>query len=216
MRLRHYIMIVGLPAFALAVLSLAGLTRLFLLSEFERQDAQRAQRNAERADNAVAQDLTSLEGITKDWAWWDETYQAVQDSGEAFAQVNLVDHTFENLQVNLFVLYDVHGEVILARAFDLQNGVRVEPPQGLLEPLDPAYPLLQDLNAPPAAKSGLVRLPEGVLEVAAAPILLSSLEGPPAGTLIIGRWLDEALLARLSALAGYPIELLPASADRIL
>jgi len=84
-------MIVGLPALALAVLSLAVLTRLFLLPEFERQDAFCAQRNAQRAAAAISQDLTNLERIAKDWAWWDETYRAVQDNGEAFAQANLID-----------------------------------------------------------------------------------------------------------------------------
>jgi len=111
------------------------------------------------------------------------------------------------------VLYDAHGELLLARAYDLQSGEWMEPPLSLLEPLDPANPLSQVNTAPAAAKSGLLWLPEGALMLAAAPILPSSLENPPIGTLLIGRWLDEDYLADLSSLTGHPIELLPASSD---
>jgi len=189
------------------------LARVFLLSEFERQDILHAEQNARRAASVPAQILSSLEGAAKDWGWWDETYQAVQGGDEAFTQANLIDNTFENLQINLIVLLDASGEPILARAYDLQSEAWADPPPDLLEQLGRDHPLIQDPPTPATARSGLIVLPEGVLLAAAAPILPTSLEGPPAGTLLVGRWLDADLLARLSDLTGYPLELLPAPAD---
>ncbi len=213
MRLRHYLVLITLPALALAVISLVALSKIFLLPEFERQDALSAEQNAELAASAIAQDISSMDGIVKDWAWWDETYQAAESPNEAFAQANLIDSAFTNLQISLFVLVNTSGEVVQARGFDLQNRQRVDVPQSLLAQINSANPLLSDLGVD--AQSGLLLLPEGTLKIAAASILPSNLEGPSAGTLLIGRWLDQDRLVYLSNVIGLPIELLevPTPAD---
>ena len=60
--------------------------------------------------------------------------------------------------------------------------------------------------------AGMLSLPEGPLMVAARPILKTDGAGPPVGTFIWGRYLDEQVIQKMGATLKLPVEFRPAGA----
>jgi PAS domain S-box-containing protein len=82
------------------------------------------------------------------------------------------------------------GQVVFAKAYDLDNMTDVPVPQSLLPHLTANDTLLhhESLNS---SIVGTLLLPEGSLLIASRPILTSLGQGPIQGTLITGRFLDS-------------------------
>ena len=69
--------------------------------------------------------LENLYAITNDWAAWDDTYQFIQDKDEDYIDSNLVDGTFDSLGLNLIVYYDIEGQVVFEKAYDLEEQLEI-------------------------------------------------------------------------------------------
>jgi PAS domain S-box-containing protein len=147
--------------------------------------------------SALSERGAFLDGITTDWAAWDDTYTFIEDANEAYIKANLVDPTFVNNGINLLLFINATGQVVFGKAFDLENEQEIPLPQGLKEHLS-ADGLLVHHRDVASGVTGLVLLPEGPMLVASRPILTSDKEGPIRGALLMGRYLDSAEIDRLA------------------
>jgi diguanylate cyclase (GGDEF)-like protein/PAS domain S-box-containing protein len=168
-----------------------------LLSGFAQVEAQDTQRNVQRATDALASTLSSLDSKTGDWANWDDAYQFVEDANPEFIQTNPTDASFSQIQINLIVFVNTSGKIVYAKAFDLDTQHEEPFPQSLAREVLPASPLLQHPDLQTGTK-GIVMLPEGPMLVASRAILTSDGNGPSHGTLIFGRYLDAAEIKALA------------------
>ncbi|MDP3427355.1 MAG: diguanylate cyclase, partial [Humidesulfovibrio sp.] len=91
---------------------------------------------------------------------------------------------------------------------DPAKGVKAPLPDGLLDRLQPGSSLLAGRQAEDRTK-GLALLPQGVMLVAASPILSSDAAGPWAGTLVMVRALDSQQAAVISERIRMPLTLDP-------
>jgi PAS domain S-box-containing protein len=166
-----------------------AMSQTVLLGKFADLEEQRTTANVERVISALSEKVAFLDGITADWASWDDTYTFIKDANEGYIESNLVDPTFVNNDLNLMLFINAAGEVVFGKAFDLENEQAIPLPQGLQEHLSANGLLVRHRDMDDSVK-GLMLLPEGPMLVASRPILTSDEEGPVRGALIMGRYLD--------------------------
>ncbi|MDW8072548.1 MAG: CHASE4 domain-containing protein, partial [Anaerolineae bacterium] len=185
---------------AIGAMLVALMTLLFHLSftiviqGFNQLEIQYATRDVLRAREALADELTSLDSVTTDYAFWDDTYAYMVSRDPLYVASNFVNQTFLNNRLNLILLIDMAGQLAYGKAFDLEHGTEIPLPDDLLEQIAPMLPFAD----PESYRRGILRLTDGPMLLTARPILTSDAFGPPRGTLIMGRMLNAALLRRLS------------------
>ncbi|UEM22063.1 hypothetical protein JL100_004675 [Skermanella mucosa] len=200
MRLIHRVILI-LSAAALAMLvGNALIVHLIVGEEFRSIESALAERNADRAVDAVSDNLAHLRGSALDWATWDSSYRFMRGEGvREFVGQNLVPQSFQGIRVNLMYFVRFDGTVAWGDILDLSAGEAVDLPEMSKELLTPAQLALfstgeEEVTATP---SGILMTSRGPMLVVSAPILRADGTGPAAGFLLLGRFLDAGLVDRL-------------------
>ncbi len=193
-----------------ALLVVAGVVaRWVVLESFEHQDHIEALRDADRVMAAMESDKRTLAGSTRDWAGWDDIYRFMLDRNALFQRENLeIDASYINNRINFMLLVASDGAIVFERGFDLRRGVAIPVPASLHQELKPGSALLQRPDTE-TAQTGLLLLPEGVVCVAAQPIVTNLRQGPVRGTLIWGRTIDAAAVSDLGERLKTQLEIAP-------
>ncbi|MGB8646935.1 MAG: PAS domain S-box protein [Anaerolineae bacterium] len=191
-------------------------TSTILLSGFAYLEDQLLRQDVARAQDAITADLSGMDNSVGDWSNWDDAYAFAEDGNPDFIRTNLTDDALVQLRINLISFVNAQGKPIYTKAFQQEIKQEVDAPAGWLDLLTPGSPLLR--NQASGALTGIVLLPQGPVLVAAHPILTSAATGPSHGTIIFGRFLDKAELARLAttthlSLQAYPVEAANLPAD---
>jgi len=190
------LLIVGATLFILIVL-LSLMSRLIILRTFLNLEEKDVFQNIHRTQAFITENLANVNSTARDWAAWDDTYEFIKDKNDKYIKVNLVDSTFSTLRLNLIMLMDASGNIVLSKGYDLKSNKDLPVPERFLSYLsDKEFPLQRNhLNS---NMTGIVLLPEGPLFIAGRPILKSDDKGPARGTLIFGRYFDTDYLKKLS------------------
>ena len=174
-------------------------------AELERADAETAMR---RIDYALDRTLTELGLLATDWGNWADTYQFVEDHNPAFVAANISNVALRQLNVNLLLIVDSEGRLVQARDLDLQTDEPLNLEIAAREALPPDFPWRASLRTGTGAR-GLLHTTQGILMLAAAPVLDGHGHGPARGMVVIGRLLSPAVVGSLSAQAQAQLEMLP-------
>lgn len=174
------------------------------LGSFIRLENHLAKETLQRGASVYLDELAFLERMTKDWANWDDAYHFMRTRDPGFPASNIVDSTFSTLNVNVIVFLDKNGMFVAGKAFDLAGQEEVPVYRGLLQILL-ADKALDRLKIMSQGVKGLLTLPEGVLMLASQPVLTGERKGPSQGALLMGRFLDESELHKLSLKANLPM-----------
>ena len=143
-----------------------------------------------------------------DWSNWDDTWHFVEDANPEYREANLDDESLETLGLDLMMFVNRSGRLVFGKAIGAVAGEGDSYPERLRRTL--LHRELSSFNDPSeSSRSGLLQLADGAMFVAASPILRNNREGPVRGTLIIGKWLDDAETSRLSEMAHLSLEFLP-------
>ena len=164
---------------------------------FSEVENQTARQNVDRAEQNIWDRARNLSSTIRDWSFWDLSYEFIQDGNETFIENNLVDNVFTSLDINVLIFLKPDGEIVYARAYDFNNNLSVPISQELREHLRENKSLRQHRGANDIYK-GLISLPQQRIMVASSPILNSQGEGEVRGTLIMGRYLDQRLVDKVS------------------
>jgi two-component sensor histidine kinase len=159
------------------------------IAEIEEREAREA---LLRATSLVADDLDQLDILVRDWAFWDDTYEFVQNRDERYVSTNFSDSSFAQLEVSSVLVIDDRGSIafMAPRGDERYRAVAAE----LGRPV-PGF----------AGRRGFV-LVGGSLQLAVArPVLRSDTGGKPRGTLVMTRALDAKRTGRYSLLSGLPV-----------
>lgn len=186
----------------LVFLVLMGLLHLLswvvIMGGYRGLDRAEAEKNAARAADAVRGEIANLSLTTRDWAVWDDTYAFMEDRSPGFIEANLNESSLATIRVHVVALIDTEGRIVYAKGMDLEEEQESPLPAGLLAHLSPDSPLLQPARTGEGV-SGILMTLDGPFMVSSQPILPSKGTGPPRGTLVMGRLLDEAEMARIIA-----------------
>ena len=190
------LLLTTVPLLGFLLLVYASLS-VILQRSYSRLEQQDAQRNVQRVEEALVSDLNQIRSLTEDWAAWDETYAFVQDGNAAYVESNFQKYAFESLRINVIVLVNTNGEVMYSQGYDLENGVFAPVSPSFLEQMQEGSPLLK---FPHLAHhyQGLMPGDDQMLLAVVEPILRSDATGPPMGAILMGRYLDDAVVADLA------------------
>ncbi len=206
MKLRTRTALVILISCTVAAVVLYFTLQGILAARFSTLERQKANRDLQRASNALSQDIATVEITAGNWAIWDDTYRFVQDGNSEYIASNLKDSALANLGINFIVFVDSTGQVVYSKTIDLTSETEVVLPAGL-EQYVTGEGLLARHTSETSKITGILVLPECPTLVASQPILTSQKEGPIAGSLIMGRFLDSEELQELSQVTDLSLDL---------
>jgi sensor domain CHASE-containing protein len=166
-------------------------------AELERDDARVSMR---RIDYALDASLDSMTLAAADWGNWDEAYHYVQTPNEAFVRNNVTPVVLKQLQVNVIMIADLGGNVLLSIAGDLDGTPGPDLDFAKLKKLPADFPWRANLADGKPAK-GLIRTSRGLMMIAAAPVLDGSGGGAHTGMVIMGQLMTPEKVAALGARA---------------
>lgn len=179
---------------------------LYIMGSYGRLERDDARNEVLRARNVFDDNLENIDTVLKDWAWWDDSYNFMADRNEAFIASNLAPLVFENLRLSVILFLDTEGNPVYGKRYDPVSAGFLPPYPDLLERL-PSILGARPVGESELGLSGVLALSEGTLLFAAEPILNSAAEGPPRGTMIMGRMLDEEEIARLAEISHQDLEI---------
>lgn len=163
------------------------------INQIEQKDVNK---NIDRVVNEIKQEEGNLSAVAQDWAAWDDTYEFIKDGNAKYIDNNLHKEGFINLNLNLMAFIDMDGKYIFAKGVNLEN-----------EEFVPVYSKLKSIlkrsrvigNTDIKYKvNGIIQLPEGPMIIATYPIITSNFKGPVRGNLVIGRFLNDDLVSKMS------------------
>lgn len=184
-----------------------------VITSFESLEKSLMLQNAERGKNALLAEIKRLDTSAGDWAGWDDMYTYAQIRDLAFQEGNLLDTNFSTLRVDYLMVADNKGEILYAKGLHHKKNTPLPVPKSLTRYLKPGnlFQNWQSFPSLPASVNGFCLGDGQLLLVAARPILKSDQTGPPMGTLLLGRLLDDSALWELSTATQLPLTLRPYS-----
>lgn len=175
-----------------------GIQRLVILPTYLALEEEEVKQNLDRALEAIHREIEHINILCYDWASWDDTYDFIVTGSERYIKSNLSFSTFKSNNLNLIYYCDPNGNVVWQATYDVTNGweIRIS---NILERSEVRRHLLSFPGGGARVKKGLVNTNHGIMMLASRPILPSSDQGDPRGTLIMGTLLDSALIRKLTS-----------------
>lgn len=201
-----------------SILVLYFASQAIVLGSFSSLENEEALQNIQRVRSALDDDLTALEGTTRDWSVWDDTYKYITDQNQTYYRSNLAGpNPMVSNRLDIMLFIDAQGNMVFAKSMDYMSASETAVPASLLNRIGRDSPLLEHTTADSSIK-GIIALPEGAMLIASEPVMHSSGEGDIDGTLIFGRFLDTQAIQHLAkttllGLSLTPLSSLPASND---
>jgi sensor domain CHASE-containing protein len=154
---------VAVGATVVVVLTVAYI--LLFMRSFQRSEEQNTSQMVEQAIGAFDDKLLRLDILNRDWAAWDDTYNFVKSpsENEDYLEVNFIDATFADLELNFILIIDNSGRLVHGEAFDLNTEEEVPIPESLQEHISDEA-LIRHEGADDSVV-GIILLPEGPLLV---------------------------------------------------
>lgn len=190
------LLIIGLVVVALNTVVFAIAYGL-LLKNVKQAEEQDIRNQLNGAVSVVNQSLEQFNRNFADWAVWDDAYAFVQNGDPKFIQSNLISGQLATNQINLIAFIQPSGRITFGTGFDLKTQQKKPIPADLLRRLVTNDRLLRHPTLT-STLSGVVSISEGTMMIISRPILTSDNKGPIRGTLVVGRYLDQAEVNKLA------------------
>jgi len=180
--------------------------RFVVYPSFLELEEHEAGQNLQRIFHAIDRENYHLERICRDWATWDDTYDFITTRSEIYKTSNLYDEALDSISVNVMIYCAEDGTIVWSNARDTvqKNALPLE----LLKEgrIAPGHPLLT-MTAEEDGVNGVINTERDPLLFATRRILRSDGSGPSNGFLIVGRFVNPAMVEILSAQTRIPFEI---------
>lgn len=195
--LRWKLLAFALVVSASFVLAVWVLGRTIVQPQFARIEAQEADDDLARVEEAIARDAEVLARYAQDYGAWDDTLDFVATRDPAYVAANLVPETLVNLGVDLLMYRSAAGETFWAKRLDPESGELADDAALFAALQLPALRLFEH-RTPTSRKSGIVMTPRGPALVGSAAITDSQRRAPPSGTVLYGRLLSTEVMKSIA------------------
>jgi signal transduction histidine kinase len=172
-------------------------TLLIIQPSFTNLENHEVTQGINQAFSVIDYRLSQLDGKVKDYSFWDDTYNFVQNRNSDYVENNFVDETFNNLNLNLIAVVDNNRSLVYCQSFDLNNQSKVQTSKETESLLTSDDWIWAFQNAAEAV-SGLALVNGQPAFVASAPILTSLNEGPAMGAMVFGKYIDSQEINQLT------------------
>ena len=187
--------------FVLIFLALVvAVSQLVFLPAFEALERDEVTHHLDQAVSHINDEAVNMGIALSDWSQWDETYEFASGGATGYLQRNFASDSFATLKTNFIIITGKNLAPVFARGEDLTTNEEIAVPGSLLREIsDAASPFKRVNESRLAAVEGLLSLPEGLLLVAARPILRTNGEGPVNGVMLWGRFLGAGEVERIAS-----------------
>ncbi len=193
------------------VLTTEVLSRTVIRDGFDDLETAAAETDLERAQHAIDREVERLERSVLDWAEWDDTYAYIETRDPAYITSNVDVATLEALELSLFAIIGADGSPILVRSEDRETGAPLPFPSELVGYLQ--IPSSEE-ELGEYTSSGVLGLSAAPLAYAAHPVFTSLGDGPAPAVLVMGRYIDDTAIQRLSETTLLDLAVSAGSSDR--
>ncbi|MCX8000531.1 MAG: hypothetical protein N3A69_16530, partial [Leptospiraceae bacterium] len=138
-------------------------------------------------------ELQNLEELCKDWAFWDDTYEFIENRNKNYIASNLVESTFRDARINLIIFLNKNDEIVYSKFYN----ERWEEKE-----IDEIF-----LKREFMKKTGFMKFGQHLILISSKPILKSDLSGEERGHLLMGRILDDEWFFKISEALNVKIQL---------
>jgi sensor domain CHASE-containing protein len=181
----------------LLVVALSYIAQLLMLSSYVQIEQRESDSNTLLVLDQIGYESDQLGTKARDWAVWDDTYRfMVNQNGDYQNSVINPVTTYESLQINGLLYYDIDGNLIASQGYDLQNKTRTNISPSTISYFSENLGLLSNARGG-KKKQGVVLLPDGAFLAGMHTILPTSGTGPSHGTLVMLQSLDETKIASI-------------------
>ncbi|MCW4006358.1 MAG: ATP-binding protein [Candidatus Bathyarchaeota archaeon] len=175
------------------------MTVIVIEPSFESLEYRESEEGINQALSTIDYRLSVLAGTVKDHSALDDTYAFVQNQTPDYPDLNFIGETFENLNINLVAVRSNNGTLLYCQSYALDNSSLIETSantkQALaLDDVIWLFSSVEDKNF------GLMLLDEEPVFVATAPIVNSRFEGPIAGGMLFGKYVNAQELEQLQSI----------------
>ncbi|HIJ74764.1 MAG TPA: EAL domain-containing protein, partial [Candidatus Hydrogenedentes bacterium] len=173
-----------------------GIQRQYILPKFLKLEETDAAQDVVRVREAIQRQIEQLDTLCQEWAARPDVRRLLEPDAGGGEQggPGTVDLVGDDLNIVCVIRAD--GEVAWRATIDpaTQKAVMIA---GFGEKAWPASHPLLSFNAPDSSTRGVFSAPEAPVLVASRPLTAGDEPEAPAGTLVIGRLLDERLLRKM-------------------
>lgn len=205
MKIRNKVFLIVLFYFLTLICGIYLCSEGILLGGLQEIELETSSENYMRAVDALDVQVDAICIINHDWAQWDDTYEFMVTADEGYIHSNLVGDTYNNAGLNLICYFDTGGALFYGRAYDQHEEVQVAVPPSLVDALDSAGAIGGDFRG--EGIRGILRTSEGLMLISSESIVRSDGSGPAHGTLIMGRYIENGVLAGISELSSLSVDL---------
>lgn len=193
---RKTLLIIGLTL-AVLLLILFITLRTLLLNSYNNLENHLVQQNVERVLSTISDELTAISSQTADYAFWDDTYVFMENANEDYAGMMTSD-TLANLNINLMLWVNTEGEIVFGRTINVDTLQELLLPAGIERYINSSGALFHSTDSDESVQGIVVADDGNALLIASRTILTNDQVGPSHGTLVFGRFMDEAYVQHLS------------------
>lgn len=208
MNLRHKVLITLGIAFLVIIFVLFAISSTYLISSYENLESTYISHEVSLVRSHLDSRITDLHVLAGDWGVWEDMYLFANGKNPGFTDEMVHPEVLANININLLLITDNKGKLVYGTGFDTRTGQMVPVPAAILAELaDPTTPL-HNMSMEKQVK-GIISLPGGPMLIGAHPILHADLSGPPAGMVIMGRYVDETMIRNIGTTSLNTITLHP-------
>jgi sensor domain CHASE-containing protein len=208
MNIRPKVMALVAALFAALVAMQVLIQEREIMPSFASLEQADARTSMTRVGYALERTLEGLESTASDWSDWGELFQFMQDHNQAFLATYTTPVAMAPLKVDMLLLVDREGTVVFSAARALGSNQPLSIDLAKYPALPKSFPWRRDLTSGRSMR-GLVRTDQGVMMLAAAPILDGSGKGQSLGLAILGRLLTPAQLQEIATQAQATLAMQP-------
>ena len=218
MKLQNKLVIVICVGFSILCLVLSITLNAVIIRSYSDLESKNVSENVGRVLNQFNQERRNLEPVAIDWAVWDDTYSFINDTNEEYIQANLNYESFKQIDINFMLFYNNSNALIFSRAFDFETKNETILPASLYSYISNNKGTLLAHQSIVSPQTGIILydIKEAPLLISINPITKSNTESPFKGSLIIGRFLDDAEIKFYGNMTQLEVVLRPLSSQLLI
>ncbi|HQE97440.1 MAG TPA: CHASE4 domain-containing protein, partial [Methanothrix sp.] len=203
MNLRNKTLIVTGLFLVCLILILYIAAQLQLRSSFSDLEERNAKVDVDRALNAISNELTALGDLANFWAARDDIYAFMTTGNPDFINYSmstgsLTNDSLHNTEINLLLFLDSLGQIVFSRFLNA-SGSAEEIPQDLIQQLS-LYGFCPGCLDKKSRFAGIILLSGQPMMIVTHPITNSKKNSPSMGRVVLGRYLTQKEVDKLSGI----------------
>ncbi len=212
MNLRNKTLIVTGIFLVCLILILYMAAQLQLRSSFSDLEERNAKVDVDRALNAISNELTALGDLANFWAARDDIYAFMTTGNPDFINYSmstgsLTNDSLHNTEINLLLFLDSLGQIVFSRFLNA-SGSAEEMPQDLIQQLS-LYGFCPGCLDKKSRFAGIILLSGQPMMIVTHPITNSKKNSPSMGRVVLGRYLTQKEVDKLSGIIQLNLSMYP-------